>query len=53
MLPVKLPENLNLKTKGNPLDNEKEWKKVFINGQEMSRARVSPAEAGCDGLGLG
>ncbi|OCW77336.1 leucine--tRNA ligase [Pelagibacteraceae bacterium GOM-A1] len=37
MLPVKLPENVNLKTKGNPLDNEKEWKKVFINGQEMTR----------------
>ncbi len=37
MLPVKLPENVNLKTKGNPLDNETEWKKVFINGQEMTR----------------
>ena len=37
MLPVKLPENVNLKTKGNPLDNEKEWKKVFINGQKMTR----------------
>ena len=37
MLPVKLPENVNLKTKGNPLDNETEWKKVNINGQEMTR----------------
>jgi len=37
MLPVKLPENVNLKTKGNPLDNETEWKKVFINGQKMTR----------------
>ncbi len=37
MLPVKLPENINLKTKGNPLDKEKKWKKIFINGQEMTR----------------
>ena len=36
MLPVKLPENVNLKTKGNPLDKEK-MEKIFINGQEMTR----------------
>ena len=37
MLPVKLPENINLKVKGNPLDGEKDWKKVIINGKEMTR----------------
>ena len=26
-LPVKLPENINLNTKGNPLNNQKDWKK--------------------------
>ena len=33
-LPIKLPENINLKTKGNPLDHQTEWKKIIINGQE-------------------
>ena len=32
MLPVKLPENINLKVKGNPLDHVDEWKKIEING---------------------
>jgi leucyl-tRNA synthetase len=36
-LPVKLPENINLKTKGNPLDSQEEWKKVQINGEECVR----------------
>ena len=36
-LPVKLPENINLKTKGNPLDHQNEWKKVKINGEELTR----------------
>ena len=27
-LPVKLPENINLKTKGNPLDHQDDWKKI-------------------------
>ena len=36
-LPVKLPENINLKTKGNPLDSQKDWKKVQINGEECER----------------
>ncbi len=31
-LPVKLPEKINLKSKGNPLDQEKEWRKISING---------------------
>ena len=36
-LPVKLPENINLKTKGNPLDHQNEWKKIKINGEELIR----------------
>ena len=32
-LPIKLPEKINLKTKGNPLDNEKDWRKIIINGK--------------------
>ena len=38
MLPVKLPENINLKcTKGNPLDNQKDWKEIEINGKKLTR----------------
>ena len=37
MLPVKLPNNVNLKVKGNPLDSQKEWKKVLINGKTLTR----------------
>ena len=33
-LPLKLPENINLNTKGNPLDHQKEWKKIIIDGNE-------------------
>ena len=33
-LPIKLPENINLKTTGNPLDKQDEWKKIFIDGKE-------------------
>ena len=36
-LPIKLPENINLNTKGNPLANIDEWKKVEINGKTYSR----------------
>ena len=36
-LPVKLPENINLKTKGNPLDYQEEWKKIIIDGDECVR----------------
>ncbi len=36
-LPVKLPENINLDVKGNPLDHEKSWNKVVINGQTLTR----------------
>jgi leucyl-tRNA synthetase len=36
-LPVKLPENINLNTKGNPLDHQSNWKKITINGEECIR----------------
>jgi leucyl-tRNA synthetase len=35
-LPIKLPENINLNTKGNPLDHQEEWKKIIINEEECS-----------------
>ena len=37
MLPVKLPENIDLKVKGNPLDSQKNWKEVIIDGKKMKR----------------
>ena len=37
MLPVKLPENVNLSVKGNPLDSQKEWKEVVIDGKKLIR----------------
>ena len=37
MLPVKLPENIDLNVKGNPLDNQKNWKEVEINGKKFFR----------------
>ncbi len=33
-LPIKLPENINLKTKGNPLDHQHDWKKIKIKGKQ-------------------
>ena len=36
-LPVKLPENIDLNTKGNPLDHQSEWKTVDINGERCIR----------------
>ena len=36
-MPVSLPEKINLQSKGNPLDNETEWKKIIINGEECTR----------------
>ena len=35
MLPVKLPENINLNVKGNPLDSQKEWKQIIIDGKKL------------------
>ncbi len=37
MLPVKLPENINLNVKGNPLDSQENWKKIMIDGKKMTR----------------
>ena len=36
-LPVKLPEKIDLNTNGNPLDGQKEWKEIVINGQKCKR----------------
>ena len=36
-LPVKLPQNINLNTKGNPLSSVEEWKKVKIDGKTYLR----------------
>ena len=36
-LPIKLPEKINLKTSGNPLEHQEEWKNVTINGKKCSR----------------
>jgi leucyl-tRNA synthetase len=33
MLPIKLPENINLKTTGNPLDHQKDWSNIKINNE--------------------
>ena len=34
MLPITLPENINLNTKGNPLDYEKKWGEIKINNKK-------------------
>ena len=36
MLPVKLPQNINLNVKGNPLDSQK-WKEVIINEKLLEK----------------
>ncbi len=36
-LPIKLPENINLNTKGNPLSSIEEWKKIKISGKDYYR----------------
>ena len=36
-LPVKLPENIDMKTKGNPLDEKNDWKIIKINGKKCTR----------------
>ena len=37
MLPVKLPENISLDVKGNPLDSQDSWKEVIIDGKKLKR----------------
>ena len=36
-LPVRLPENIKLDVKGNPLDSQNEWKTVKLNGKILTR----------------
>ena len=36
-LPVKLPENINLNVNGNPLDHQKNWYEIEINGEKCRR----------------
>jgi len=35
-LPIKLPEDINLNTTGNPLDHQHEWKKIKIDGEDCT-----------------
>ena len=37
MLPVELPENIDLNLKGNPLDNQNKWREITINGKKLFR----------------
>jgi leucyl-tRNA synthetase len=36
-LPVRLPENVNMNSRGNPLDNENTWKTIYINKKKCFR----------------
>jgi leucyl-tRNA synthetase len=36
-LPVKLPENINLNSNGNPLDSQNDWKSIKLNGIDCIR----------------
>ena len=36
MLPIELPEKINLNTKGNPLDYQKKWKEITISGEKCN-----------------
>ena len=36
MLPIKLPENIKLDTKGNPLDYQKKWKNIKIDNKKCT-----------------
>ena len=33
-LPIKLPENISLNTNGNPLDHQKNWRKIIIDDEK-------------------
>ena len=37
MLPVELPEKIDINVKGNPLDNQTNWKVITIDGKKLSR----------------
>ena len=34
---MKLPENINLDVKGNPLEHQKKWKEITLNGEKCIR----------------
>ena len=36
-LPVKLPKDININVQGNPLDAQKEWKNITLNGKKYTR----------------
>ena len=36
MLPIELPEKINLNTKGNPLDHQNKWKNIKIKGKDYT-----------------
>ncbi len=36
-LPVKLPEDIKLEVKGNPLEHQKNWKEIILNGEKCTR----------------
>ncbi len=37
MLPVELPENIDLNVKGNPLDSQNNWRKINLDGKKLFR----------------
>ena len=37
MLPVELPENIDLNVKGNPLNNQNKWREITIDGKKLFR----------------
>ena len=36
-LPVKLPENIDINVKGNPLNNQNDWREIIIDGKKLFR----------------
>ena len=36
-LPVVLPENIDINVKGNPLNNQKNWREIIIDGKKLLR----------------
>ena len=37
MLPVELPENIDLNVKGNPLDSQNNWREINLDGKKLIR----------------
>ena len=37
MLPVELPENIDLSVKGNPLDSQNNWREISLEGKKLFR----------------